>query len=66
MMIFIVLVLISLFHKVRSLSKHLNDLVSDDRITKNDIVGIWRNIFHLQHNQNIFSILIIIKMKLNY
>ena len=29
-----------LFHNMRSLSKHVNDIVSDSRIMSNDIIGI--------------------------
>ena len=50
--------LIILVHNVRSLSKHIDDIESDDRTINNGIIGFTRNTnhsirFYLQKNLNI-------------
>ena len=50
-------------HKVRSLSKHTDDIVSDDRIINNDIIGIpeiqirpWYSVYKIMETLNFFNI----------
>ena len=57
---------------VRSLSKHINDIVSDDRITNNDIIGFREtqmnssdSTYKIMETLN-FSVLILITMKINF
>ena len=57
---------------VRSLSKHINDIVSDDRIANNDIIGFTETQMNssdstckIMETLN-FSVLILITMKINF
>ena len=59
-------------HNVRLLSKHVNDIVCDDRIINNDIIGITETQIYPSHftckimETLNFSKLILITMKINF